>query len=167
MIKKVITFLSAAALVSTASGYLYADACGEFSRDNEAAQALVNKYMSSVMRSYEGDEDVSFRGIVKEGCDFWYYNDYNNDLICEMSKSEGTAESADFSINVDSVSYSDHCYTIKAEITQEIKYKDSPKAVKSSCAHTFTIEQSGRFMYITNDISDGTDKLLAPAEGNS
>ena len=164
MIRKFVTVLIAAAVLAAAGGAVYADSCGVFLKDNDAARALVNKYMSYVMRSYRCEEDVSFHGVVKEGCDFWYYNDYNNDLICETSKSCGGAESADFSVSFDSVKYADHCYTIEARVYQTVKYADEKEALCTACRHTFTVEQNGRYMYITNDICDGTDKLLAPVQ---
>lgn len=164
MIKKIITLVSAAAVIAAAGGVAYADASGVFLKDTDAAKLLVNKYMDSVMRSYCGEPDVSFRGIVKEGCDFWYYNDYNNDLICEMSVNSGTAELADYDVTFDSVKYSDRRYIIEAKIDQQIKYKNSDETIETSCLHTFIVEQNGRYMYITNDVSDGTDKLLAPTE---
>ena len=160
MIRKIATFLSVAAMVTAASGMLYADACGAFTRNNEAAKNLVNKYMASVMRSYCGDEDVSFRGIVKEGCDFWYYNDYNNALICKMSQQEGSAKDTEYSVKFNSVKYSDHSYTVNVTVSQEITYDSS--TITSVCSHTFIIEQNGSSLYITDDISDGSDKLLLP-----
>ena len=118
------------------------------------------------MRSYSGEENVSFRGIVKEGCDFWYYNDYNIDLISDLSLSEGTAQTADYGITFGSVQYSDHVYTINARITQQVKYADYPEVIETTCDHVFTVEQNGRYMYITNDDCDGTDKLLAPSDNS-
>ena len=164
MVKKFLTLLSAAALAAAAGGVAYADAAGVFLKDTDAAKCLVNKYMDSVMRSYRGDEDVSFRGIVKEGCDFWYYNDYHNDLIADMSRNEGNAELASYSVDFCSVTYSDRVYTIDTTITQQIKYKDCAETFLTTCDHIFTIEQNGRYMYITNDECNGTDKLLAPVE---
>ena len=164
MFKKVVTLACTAAVIAAAGGVAYADASGIFLKNTDAAKLLVNKYMESVMRSYRGEENVSFRGIVREGCDFWYYNDYNNDLIHDMSVGSGTAEKADFYVTFGSVEYSDRVYTVEARIDQQVRYKNFDETIESSCLHVFTIEQNGRNMYITNDVSDGTDKLLAPVE---
>ncbi len=167
MVRKIITLISAAAVLTAAGGVVYADSCGVFLKDNESAKALVNKYMSSVMRSYSGEENVSFKGIVKEGCDFWYYNDYNNNVICETSQNAGTAETADYAITFDSVKYSGRKYTIEAEVIQQVKYKDMDETINSASTHTFIIEQTGRGMYITDDIRKGTDRLLLSAAETS
>ena len=162
MVKKVFTIVAAAAAVTAACSAVYADSCGAFQKDTDAAMRLVDKYMNTVMRSYRGDEDVSFRGIVKEGCDFWYYNDYNNDLICKMSRNAGTAQTANFSVSFESVKYSNFEYTIDAEIRQTVEYKNGGEPITTVCKHTFTIEQDNRGMRITDDVCDGTDKLLVP-----
>ncbi len=164
MIKKVVTLACAGVVLAAAGGVAYADASGIFLKDTDAAKLLVNKYMESVMRSYRGEENVSFRGIVREGCDFWYYNDYNNDLIYNVSVNGGNAEKADYYVTFGSIDYSDRVYTVEARIDQQVKFKNCDETLESSCLHTFIIEQNGRNMYITNDISDGTDKILAPAE---
>lgn len=162
MIKKIAAFLSAAALTVAASGVLYADADGALFSDCDSAKILVDKYMTNVMRAYSGDDDVSFRNIVREGCDFWYYNNDNKEMICRAIQSEGSAEIAEYSVEYDSVKYSDRKYTVETQVTQKIKYKNSPETVSVTCPHTFIIEKCGHYLYITNDISDGSDKLIVP-----
>lgn len=163
MMKKIAAFFSAAALTVAASGVLYADADGALFSDCDSAKVLVDKYMTAVMHAYLGDDNVSFRNIVREGCDFWYYNKDNTDMICRAIQNEGSAEIAEYSVDFDSVKYFDRKYTVEAEITQKIKYKNSPDTVSITCPHTFIIEKCGHYLYITNDISDGSDKLLVPA----
>ena len=163
MIKRAIIFMTAAAVITAASGVVYADACGVFQRNNEAAKSLVDRYVEALTKSYSGD-DVSFRGIVKEGCDFWYYNDYNNDLISRVSKRAGEAEEATYSVEYAALSYTGKSYTIEADITQRVKYKGEVESVSRTSRHTFVIEQSGSEMYIVNDTAEGEGRLLTQAD---
>lgn len=164
MVRKLFTVFASITFLCVIGVVIYADTSGLFLKNNEAAMQLVDRYMSFVMKNYSGDDEkISFRGIVKEGCDFWYFNDYNSRQIAENHcKGSGfEVEEADYSIKYDSVDYNNKRYTIDATVTREIKYKDYPKEVKSVSKHIFTIEQHGNTMYIVNDITkDNGDALL-------
>lgn len=170
MVKRVFTVVAGITFLCALGGFIYADTCGLFVQNNEAAMQLVDRYMSFVMKNYDASEEkVSFRGIVKEGCDFWYFNDYNSRKIAENHcKGSGfEIEKADYSIEYDSVEYNNKHYTIDATVTQEVKYKDYPEEVTSTSKHTFTIEQHGNMMYIVNDVTKAKGDALIPSEVKS
>ena len=159
MINKIITMIAAAAMVTAAGGAVYADSCGVFRRDNDAAKAVVDKSMEAVMKSYRGD-DVSFRGIVKEGCDFWYYNEYNNELIGSISRCAGLADEADYTVDYSGLTYSGSSYTVTADVTQHINYRGMDEPIDRTTRHTFTVAQDGCEMYIVSDDAGGAGNLL-------
>lgn len=157
MVKRIFTLVAGVAFLCFVGFAVYADSSGVFLQDNEAAMELVDKYMSSVMKNYMPDgSKVSFRGIIKQGCDFWYYNEYNNQTISlsHPSGSDMEVESTDYSIEYDSVSYSSKLYTICATITETVKYKVSAEPVSIVRKHVISIEQNGSEMYIINDDMD-------------
>ncbi len=169
MLKKVLTFFAGVTFLCVVGGVIYADACGLFLQNDEAAMDLIDRYIASVMKYYsQGDEKISFRGIVKEGCDFWYYNDYNNKIIAQnhMAGSELEVESTEYSIKYNKIDYSNKFYTIDATVTQEVYYKNYPDAVKHTSRHTFKIEQNGNDMYIIDDITDEKGDVLLPDDFN-
>lgn len=159
MVKKIITAAVAAVVIISAGGAAYADSCGVFDRDNAAAEKVIDSYMTSMMRTYSGEENVSFRGIVKEGCDFWYYNDHNAAVIGERSRREGGAKFADYSLDIDDIDYKNRQYTVTATVTQNLRYKNDPDITTTVCTHTFTIVRDKRGMLITNDVSDNEKYL--------
>ena len=157
MLKRISAFMAGLMFLCGVGGVVYADSSGVFLQDNEAAKQLIDRYVSFIMKNYVSDsQKVSFRGIVKEGCDFWYYNDYNNKKIAETKACNKNYEvdDVDYSIRYDSVSYNNKCYTIDATVTSTFYYKNSSEKLDSVCRHTFTIEQNGNSMYIVNDDSD-------------
>lgn len=165
MVKKLFTIFAGVTFLCVLGGVIYADSCGLFLQNNEAAKQLVDRYMASVMKNYDsGEEKISFRGIVKEGCDFWYFNDYNSKKIAEnhCKGSDYEVEKTDYSIEYDSVEYNNKKYTIDATVTREVKYKNYPDEVKSVSKHTFTIEQQGTVMYIVNDVTHERGDVLMP-----
>lgn len=165
MVKKIFTIFAGVTFLCIIGGVIYADAYGLFLQNNEAAKQLVDRYMSSVMKNYSSEEEkISFRGIVKEGCDFWYFNDYNTKQIAENHSkgSEYEVEKTDYSIEYDSIEYYNKKYTIDATVTREVKYKNYPEEVKSVSQHTFTIEQHGNSMYIVNDVTHEKGDVLMP-----
>lgn len=165
MLRKVLTFFAGVTFLCVVGGVIYADACGMFLQDDEAAMKLIDRYVSSVMKFYsQGDEKISFRGIVKEGCDFWYYNDYNNKIIAQnhIVGSGLEVESTEYSIKYNKIDYSNRFYTIDATVTQEVCYKDYPETVKHTSRHTFRIEQNRNDMYIIDDITDIKGDVLLP-----
>lgn len=165
MVKKIFTLFAGITFICAIGGVIYADACGLFLQNDEAAMQLVDKYVSFMMKNYDaGEEKISFHGIVKEGCDFWYFNDYNSKKIAESHcKGSGLeVEEADYSIEYDSVEYNNKQYTIDATVTREVKYKDYPEEVKDVSKHTFTIEQHGNLMYIVNDVTKDKGDMLLP-----
>ncbi len=165
MVKRLFTIFAGVTFLCIIGGVIYADSCGLFLQNNEAAKQLVDRYMSSVMKNYSPNEEkISFRGIVKEGCDFWYFNDYNSKQISEnhCKGSDYEVEEADYSIEYDSVEYNNKRYTIDATVTREVKYKNYPDEVKSVSKHTFTIEQYGTSMYIVNDVTHEKGDVLMP-----
>lgn len=171
MLKKIFTFFSGVAFLCVIGGVVYADARGIFLQDNEAAMQLVDKYMSFVMKNYTpSDEDVSFRGIIKQGCDFWYYNDYNNKAIAvnHAPGSDMEVESASYSIKYNSVDYANRIYTINATITQQVQYKNHIAPMYVVRDHIIMIEQKGREMYIIDDVSNLIDDSTSvmPQNGN-
>lgn len=165
MLKKVLPLFVGIACLFLIGGVIYADACGLFLENDEAAMKLIDRYMSSVMKFYnQGDEKISFRGIVKEGCDFWYYNDYNNKIIAQnhISGSGFEVEKTEYFIKYNKVDYSNKFYTIDATVTQEVYYKNYPEAVTYTSSHTFKIEQDGNNMYIVDDVTDVKGDILLP-----
>lgn len=154
MLKKIIIFASGAAFVCLLCVVVYADTCGVFLQNDKAAMNLVDKYISSVMKNYIPDgSKVSFRGIIKQGCDFWYYNDYNTKNIAQNHASGSNMEvaSADYKIEYNSISYSNKTYTIEATVTETVKYRNNKTPVNTVRKHTILIEQNGNEMYIIND----------------
>ena len=164
MLKKIFTFCTGIAFLCVIGGVVYADARGIFLQDNEAAMQLVDKYMSFVMKNYTpSDEDISFRGIIKQGCDFWYYNDYNNKTIA-VNHAPGTGmevESTSYSIKYNSVEYANKIYTINATITQQLQYKNYIDPMYVVREHTIMIEQKGSEMYIIDDVANPTNDLTS------
>ncbi len=165
MFKKICTFFTGVAFLCIIGGVAYADARGLFIQDNEAAMQLVDKYISFVMQNYTpSDEGVSFRGIIKQGCDFWYYNDYNNKTIA-VNHAPGTdmeVESTDYSIEYNSVEYSNKIYTINATITEQVQYKNYLDPMCVVREHTIMIEQNGSEMYIIDDIIKPLSDVPSP-----
>lgn len=154
MLKKALILISSLSFICLVGFVVYADTSGVFLQDNNSAAGLVDKYISFVMKSYHPDGGkVSFRGIIKQGCDFWYYNDYNIKTIINNHVAGSSLEVADtsYSIEIHSIDYSNKTYTIKATVTEKVKYKmiDEPTSVVQQ--HTITIEQDGGDMYIVND----------------
>ncbi len=165
MIRKMAAIVAGVTFLCVLGGVIYADACGMFLQDDEAAMKLIDRYMASVMKYYnKGDEKISFRGIVKEGCDFWYYNDYNNKIIAS-NHYEGSGlevEKTEYSVKYNKIDYNNRFYTIDATVTQTVSYKEYPEAVERTSHHTFKIEQNGDNMYIVDDISDAKGDILLP-----
>lgn len=166
MVKKIVTVFSSLAFVFAIGGVFYADASGLFSQNDEAAKQLVDRYFSFVMKKYSSPEEkISFRGIIKEGCDFWYFNDYTNKQIAQNHcKGSGfEVENADCIIEYDSVEFDNNVYTVEATVTGQIKYENYPKEVECTTKHIFTIEQHGNTMYIVNDVTGSRGDVLMPA----
>ncbi len=135
-------------------GFLfYGEYSGAFLQDNSAAMSLVDDYVAKLVQSYtEGDMTISFKGIVKQGCDFWYYNEYNAKLIA-ANRAAGVSpmvSTADYSIEYDAIDYSDRQYIIDATVTESFVYTDDEQADVVT-KHRFTIEQNGKEMLIVND----------------
>lgn len=155
MLKKISALVAGVAFLLVVGGVVYADTCGMFSQNDNAAKQLVDKYMSFVMKNYTPDGNkVSFRGIIKQGCDFWYYNDYSCKTIAinHAKDSDLSVESADYSIDYNSITYSNKEYTVTATVTERVQYKNYSEPVECVREHIFTIEQHGSEMYITNDL---------------
>ncbi len=153
MLRRICMCLVGIILAGTAGYFIYADINGLFLRSDDQAKALVDEYVTSVVRNYTSDQKQSFRGIVKQGCDFWYLNNYKTSNIAK-SHSEGTGfevDKADYSIDYNSVSYSNKQYTIDATVTKIIRYRNTPETDTSVSRHIFTIEQDGHEMFIVND----------------
>lgn len=154
MVKKIFTFFAGIAFLCLIGGVVYADTNGLFAQDNEAAMQLVEKYIATVMKNYMPDENkVSFRGIIKQGCDFWYYNDYNNKTIAvnHRSGSENEVEATDYSIECESVEFANRAYTITAKVTETVYYKNFVDPVTVTRTHIISIEQNGSEMLIIDD----------------
>lgn len=154
MFKKISAFLVGVAFLCVVGGVVYADSCGLFLQNDNAARQLIDKYMSFVMKNYTPDGNkVSFRGIIKQGCDFWYYNDYNCKTIAvnHAADSELAVERADYSIEYNSIVFNNKKYTVNATITEKVQYKNYTDPVECVREHIFTIEQNGSEMYIIND----------------
>lgn len=167
MLKKIITITTATALLCLVGIIVYADSNGVFLQDNDAAMNLVDKYFSSVMKIYTSDgSKVSFRGIVKQGCDFWYYNEYNNkDIVSRCAKgSSMEVTKANCSITYDSIKYSNKTYTIEATVTRNLQYPKMNLSEISVFKHTILIEQNGSEMYIINDESVRESAEYIPLE---
>ena len=167
MVKKLFTVFFGIAFVFAIGGVVYADASGLFSQNDEAAVQLVDKYFSFVMKRYVSPEEkISFRGIVKEGCDFWYFNDSANKRIAENHRkgSDFEVEDADCSIEYNSVEYNNNVYTVEATVTGQVKYKNYPEIFQCISKHIFTIEQRGNTMYIVNDVTKDRGDILVPPE---
>ena len=114
MLKKIFIGLFAVIIAGSAGYLVYADINGLFLRSDDQAKALVDEYVTSVVKNYTSDTKQSFRGIVKQGCDFWYLNDYKTNNIAK-NHSEGTGfevDKADYSIDYNSVTYNNKQYTI-------------------------------------------------------
>ncbi len=161
MFKRICICLIAAAAVGTAGCFIYADHNGMFLRSDEKAKALVDEYVTSVVKNYTSDTKQSFRGIVKQGCDFWYLNDFKTSGIAK-SHSEGTGlevDAADYSIDYNSIDYRNKQYTIDATVTKIIRYRNAPETDTSVSRHIITIEQDGCEMYIIND--EKYDELIS------
>ena len=157
MLKKIITITTAAAFICFVGVIVYADSKGVFLQDNNAAMNLVDNYISSVMKNYTPDgSKVSFRGIIKQGCDFWYYNDYNNKNIANnhAAGSDMEVTTAEYSIEYDSITYSNRIYTVQATVTENLKYKYNDVPLSMVRKHTILIEQNGGEMYIIDDSVD-------------
>ena len=157
MIKKIMTITTAAVFLCFVGVIVYADSSGVFLQDNDAAMNLVDKYISSVMKNYTPDgSKISFRGIVKQGCDFWYYNAYNNKNIADKHAAGSNMEvaKAEYSIKYDSITYNNKMYTIKATVTENLEYKNLNMLSSIIKQHTIMIEQNGSEMYIINDEID-------------
>ncbi len=165
MVKKLVTVFSSIAFVFAIGGVFYADASGLFYQNDEAAKQLVDRYFSSVMKKYSSPEEkISFRGIIKEGCDFWYFSDYTNKQIarnhCRGSGFE--VENADCYIEYDSVKFNNNVYTVEATVTGQVKYENYPEEVQCTAKHIFTIEQHGDTMYIVNDVTGSMGDVFMP-----
>lgn len=164
MVKKIFTLAAAAAFLCLVGMVVYADSSGLFLQDKEAAMGLVDRYMSSVMKNYMPDDNkISFRGIIKQGCDFWYYNDYNNQTIAanHLAGTDMEVESTDYSIEYNSVIFNNKVYTINATITETVKYKNYETPVSVVRSHLIRIEQNGNEMYIVDDKIDPRPSLLS------
>ena len=143
MLKKIFIGLFAVIIAGSAGYLVYADINGLFLRSDDQAKALVDEYVTSVVKNYTSDTKQSFRGIVKQGCDFWYLNDYKTNNIAK-NHSEGTGfevDKADYSIDYNSVTYNNKQYTIDATVTKIIRYRNTPETDTSVSRHIFTIEQ--------------------------
>lgn len=153
MLKRLCICLLCTVFVVTAGYFIYADKSGLFLEDDEQAKALIDEYVTSVIKNYTDDGKQSFRGIVKQGCDFWYLNDYKSRNIAK-SHSEGTGlevDMADYSIDYHSINYRNKQYTIDATVTKIIRYRNTSETDTTVSRHIFTIEQDGCEMYIVND----------------
>lgn len=154
MLKRLCICLISVVMVGVVGYVVYADSRGLFLEDDDSAKELVDKYVTSVLKNYTADNSKSsFRGIVKQGCDFWYYNEYKNSSIAK-SHSEGSeleVKETGYTIDYNSVNYYNRMYTIDATITQIIHYKNNANTDTNVSRHIFTIEQDGHDMYIIND----------------
>lgn len=167
MSKKIFSAVVGMMVVCFVGVAVYADNNGLFLQDNDAAMRLVDKYVSLVMKNYMPDgSDVSFRGIIKQGCDFWYYNDYDNKNIA-LSHSSGSGKEVtdtDYSIVYNSIEYKNRKYVIDATITEYITYKEEKTPTSVVKNHVITIEQDGRDMLIVNDEEKPNDGLPTSGE---
>ena len=153
MLKRLCICLFCTVFMGTAGYFIYADKNGIFLEDDEQAKALIDEYITSVIKNYTEDGEQSFRGIVKQGCDFWYLNDYKTKNIAQShSKGSGSeVEAADYSINYNSIDYDNKKYTIEATVTKVLRYRNTLETDTTVTRHIFTIEQDGNEMYIVDD----------------
>lgn len=154
MVKRICICLLSVVIFGIVGYVVYADSSGLFLEDDESAKALVDRYVTSVLKNYTADDNkISFRGIVKQGCDFWYYNDYKSSNIAKLHSkgSEFEVEDTEYTIDYNSVNYNNRKYSIDATVTQIIHYKNNAVTDTSISRHIFTIEQNGHEMYIIND----------------